>query len=181
MLGIDDGPFEKGQRELVQVVGAMMEGADLVESIAVGSFEVDGDDATGFLAHWVGGLRSHRSTQAVMLGGITIAGLGIVDIEELATRLERPVVVVNRRDPSDSRLREALLSAGFHDRLAILKSTPPATQLRGGLFAAWAGADRELAEHLVRCTLRKAGYPEPLRVAHLIAHALARGESRGRV
>ena len=181
VLGIDDGPFQKGQREPVPVVGAMLEGADLVESIAVGAFEVDGDDATGFLARWIAGLRSHRSTQAVMLGGITIAGLGLVAIEELAARLKRPVIVVNRKNPSDSRLREAILAAGLHDRLAILESTPPATRLHDGLFAAWAGADPELAEHLVRSTLGKAGLPEPLRVAHMVARALVTGESRGRV
>jgi endonuclease V-like protein UPF0215 family len=181
VLGIDDGPFRKDQREPVPVVGAMMEGADLVESIAIGSFEVDGDDATGFLARWIAGLRSHRSTQAIMLGGITIAGLGIIDLEELAARLSRPVVVVNRKNPKDSRLHEALLAAGFHDRIAILESTPAATRLHDGLFAAWAGADSELAEQLVRATLRKAGLPEPLRVAHIIARALVTGESRGRV
>jgi endonuclease V-like protein UPF0215 family len=34
---------------------------------------------------------------------------------------------------------------------------------------------------LVRAALAKSGVPEPLRVAHLIARALVRGESRGRV
>jgi endonuclease V-like protein UPF0215 family len=181
VLGVDDGPFRKGQRESVPVVGAMMEGADLLESVAVTRFEVDGAGATGFLARWIAELRSHTSTQAVLLGGITIAGLGIVDLDQLAARLGRPVVVVNRKDPNDSRLREALLSAGFCDRIAILERTPPATRLRDGPFIAWAGADFELAEHLVRSTLRKAQLPEPLRVAHMIARALVSGESRGRV
>jgi endonuclease V-like protein UPF0215 family len=181
VLGVDDGPFHKGQKESVPVVGAMMEGADLVESVAVTRFEVDGAEATDFLARWISGLRSHASTQAVLLGGITIAGLGVVDIDELAARLDRPVIAVNRRDPSDSRLREALLSAGFHHRIAILESTPPATRMRDGPFIAWAGAGFELAEHLVRSTLRKAQLPEPLRVAHMIARALITGESRGRV
>ena len=130
VLGVDDGPFQKGQKESVPVVGAMMEGADLVESIAVARFEVDGADATGFLVRWISGLRSHGSTQAVLLGGITIAGLGVVDVGELAARLGRPVIVVNRKDPNESRLRQALLAAGLHDRIAILESTPPATRMR---------------------------------------------------
>ena len=64
VLGVDDGPFQKGQKESVPVVGAMMEGANLVESVAVTRFEVDGANATGFLA---GG--SGRSPQ-VFLGQV---------------------------------------------------------------------------------------------------------------
>jgi endonuclease V-like protein UPF0215 family len=94
LLGIDDAPFEKRQREPVPIVAVMMEGADLVESVAVSAFAVDGDDATGFLADWIGGLRALASAQAILLGGITIAGLGVVDVEELARRLTRPVLVV---------------------------------------------------------------------------------------
>ena len=60
-MGIDDAPFEKGQRQPVAIVGVMMEGADLVEGVALGSFPVDGDDPTGYLARWVAGLRLRAS------------------------------------------------------------------------------------------------------------------------
>jgi len=60
VLGIDDAPFEKGQSDEVPIVGVMMEGASLVEGVAVGRFAVDGEDATAFLteplrvAHLIG-------------------------------------------------------------------------------------------------------------------------------
>ena len=63
VLGIDDGPFSKGQREPVPIVGVMMEGADLVEAIAVTEFPVDGADATNFLAQWIEGLRLRPTLQ----------------------------------------------------------------------------------------------------------------------
>ena len=78
VLGIDDGPFEKRQREPVPIVGVMMEGADLVEVIAITGFPVDGAEATAFLAEWIRGLRLRPTLQGIALGGITIAGLGVV-------------------------------------------------------------------------------------------------------
>ena len=181
VLGVDDAPFEKGQRAAVPIVGVMMEGADLVESVAIGSFAVDGHDATGFLSEWISGLRSFASLQAVFLGGITLAGLGTVDVAALATRLGVPVLSATRRDPIGSRLDDALRAAGFDERLAITRAAPPAFRLLEGLFVSHAGIDREGARRITRATLRKSNVPEPLRMAHLVARALVYGESRGRV
>jgi endonuclease V-like protein UPF0215 family len=180
LFGIDDGPFRKRQREPVPIVGVMMEGADLVESVAVASFPVDGDDATGFLAGWVGGLRALASCQALLLGGITLAGLGVVDVRALARRLDLPVLVATRREPTDARLAGALRAAGLADRVGVLERSPRAARVVDGLFVAHAGSSAEEAARLVRASLRKASFPEPLRVAHLVARALVLGESRGR-
>jgi len=180
VIGVDDGPFSKGQGSPVPVVGVMMEGADLTEGIAIHSIEVDGADATDFLVEWISGLRFHASSQALVLGGITIGGLGIVDVSALAARLEHPVLVVNRKDPGRSQLREALCAAGLPDRLEILERTPPAAQICEGLYLAAAGIEPEAARRLLHATLNKATWPEPLRMAHLIARALVLGESRGR-
>lgn len=181
VLGIDDGPFVKGQLEPVPIVAVMMEGADLVESVAVTRFPVDGDDATGFLGDWIGGLRTRSTLQAVILGGITIAGLGIVDVRALSAQLALPVLVVNRREPTSQDLEHALRSAGLADRAEALHATPPAERVQDGLYLAHAGTDPERAKALTCATLGKAQLPEPLRIAHLIAAALMSGESRGRV
>ena len=181
VLGIDDGPFEKRQREPVPIVGVMMEGADLVESIAITGFPVDGAEATAFLAEWIRGLRLRPTLQGIALGGITIAGLGVVDIEALSRDLDVPTLVVTRRDPANHRLRDAFRAAGLGERLAIVERAAAAFEVEPGLFLAHAGCTRELAARLLRALLRKSKLPEPLRVAHLVAAALARGESRGRV
>ncbi len=181
ILGIDDAPFVKGQVEDVPMVGVMMEGATLVEGVALGAFPVDGAGATGYLAEWIAGMRWYAALQAVVLGGITIAGLGLVDIAALAERLGLPVLAATRRDTSKSELDHALRAAGLTDRLALLDRTPPAHRLEDGLYITIAGADVPHAERLVRATLNKAMLPEPLRLAHLIGAALVRGTSRGRV
>jgi hypothetical protein len=180
VLGIDDGPFEKGQSERVRLVAVMMEGADLVEAVAVGRFPVDGSDVTDHLAEWISGMRTFPALQAVLLGGITICGLAVVDVGLLSRRLGLPVIVATRRDPARSRVGEALCAAGHSDRLVIVERTPPAVQISDGLFVATAGASPERGAAVVRATLRKANFPEPVRIAHLFARALADGESRGR-
>lgn len=159
----------------------MMEGADLVESVAVTDFPVDGADVTAFLADWVRGLRVAEALQGVTLGGITIAGLAVVDVAALADALAAPVVVVNRRDPRGHRLADALAAAGLDERMEIVERTPQAASGPRGSWLAWAGADRERACRLVEATLGKADVPEPLRIAHLIGRAIVDGQSRGRV
>jgi len=94
--------------------------------------------------------------------------------------LNLPVLVINRREPSNERLREALQRAGFAERIALLDRAPEPFPVAVRLHAAVAGADAERARQLVRGSVRKSDLPEPLRLAHLIARAMVMGESRGR-
>jgi len=181
LLGIDDGPFEKHTSADVPVVAVLMEGHDLVEGVAVTRFGVDGEDATAFLAEWIRGLRFHAGLQGIVLGGISVAGLGIVDVPALAGRTGVPVLVVNRRDPAASTLTSALRAAGLAERIAMVERAPHAFQTGRGLFVSCAGVSDERAAALVEASIHKADLPEPLRLAHLVAQAIARGESRGRV
>jgi endonuclease V-like protein UPF0215 family len=181
LIGVDDSPFEKRQPDPVPVVGVTMEGWDQVESVAITSFPVDGDGATAFLDQWISGLRGRPILQGVMLGGITIGGLGVIDLPALAEALGIPVLAVTRRDPAGSDLRDALSTAGLADRIAMVERSPKAYRVADGLFLAHAGCHRTEAERMVLATVGKARLPEPLRVAHLVARALVMGESRGRV
>ncbi len=180
VLGIDDGAFDRHRDREVPIVAVRMEGADLVEGVAMTHFPVDGDDAGAFLAEWIRELRLAQGLSGVVLGGITIAGLGVVDVSALAAAIALPVIVVNRRDPSDHRLADALRAAGLDARLSIVAGTPPAFWIEHGPWVACAGIDPPQAAALVEASRRKADLPEPLRLAHLIARAVATGESRGR-
>ncbi len=180
VLGIDDGPFVKHVTETALIVGVMMEGADLVEAVALGEFPVDGAEVTTFLGSWIEGLRFRPALQCVMFGGITIAGLCVVDVEQLSARLGLPVVVTNRKLPTNAPLMRALESAGLSARIPIVDRSPASFAVSDGLFAAQAGADQAWTERLLRVTRLKSELPEPLRLAHMIARAIATGESRGR-
>jgi endonuclease V-like protein UPF0215 family len=178
---VDDAPFDKRQVRPVPIISVAMEGHDVIESVALGEFPVDGDGATEYLVSWIAGLRTRPMLQAVILGGITIAGLGIIDVTALAERLGLAVLVVTRHNPARSELADALRAAGLLDRLTLLERTPRAYGISEGLYLAHAGVPRVEAERLLMATLGKAKLPEPLRVAHLIGQAIVLRESRGRV
>ena len=180
-LGVDDAPFEKRQAGPVPVIAVAMEGHAVIESVARTEFPVDGAEATEYLAAWIERLRARPMLQAVILGGITIAGLGIIDVAALAERLGIAVLVVTRRNPARSELADALRAAGLSDRLSILERIPPAHGFGEGLYLAHAGVPRVEAERILQATLGKSRLPEPLRVAHLIGQAIVLRESRGRV
>jgi len=181
VLGVDDGPFEKYRPgACAPIVGVMMEGHDLVEAVAITEFPVDGDGITAFLAGWIRARRFAPALHGVVFGGITLAGLAVLDANALARELGAPIVVVNRKGRSDEPLRGALAKAGFADRASLLASAPPSFALSVGIHASVAGGDAALAAELIARTRAKSDLPEPLRLAHLFAHALVRGESRGR-
>jgi endonuclease V-like protein UPF0215 family len=177
---VDDGPFDKGVSQTVPLVGVTMEGPDLVEAVSVTEFPVDGENVADFLAGWIESLRVKPALQGILFGGITIAGLAVIDVHALSTQLGVPVVIVNRREPSNARLIEALESADLIHRRAVLERAPSARCINRRIYAASAGADPSTAASLVRATLGKSDLPEPLRLAHLIARAIVTGESRGR-
>lgn len=180
VLGIDDGPVRKHGREGVVVVGVVMEGSDLVEGVAITRFPVDGDGATPFLVGWIRDLRFHPALHGIVLGGITIAGLGVVDISSLSREVGVPVMAVNRKNPANHRLHDALRAAGLPERMEVVDRTPGAVRLPAGVWLSCAGTDPDAAANLVSACTAKAVLPEPLRLAHLIARAVSTGESRGR-
>jgi endonuclease V-like protein UPF0215 family len=67
------------------------------------------------------------------------------------------------------------------DRQSMVDRSPRAIRLAPGLYVGFAGTTPDQATALIQATLRKSRMPEPLRMAHLIASALERGQSRGRV
>ena len=78
LLGVDDGPHVRDQREPVPIVGVMMEGAHLLESVAITEFPVDGENVTDFLAEWIASLRLHPTLDAVILGELRDDGRGAI-------------------------------------------------------------------------------------------------------
>jgi hypothetical protein len=180
LIGIDDGPFRKGRDRETSLVAVFMEGADLVEGVAIERFPVDGEDVTDFLSEWILRLRFLPAAQGIVFGGVTIAGLGLIDAPALAASIGAPVLIVNRRPPEDTGVAQALRAAGLEARAGVLARSPRSVVLASGLHVAFAGTEEHTARELIAASTRKATLPEPLRVAHLIAAALGQGSSRGR-
>ncbi len=153
-----------------------------LEGVLHGKVRRDGANATSTLACLVSGSKFARQLQLVLLQGIALAGFNVVDIAELHDVLRIPILVVVRRPPRLDRVRRALLArvrGGVRKWELIARLGPPDPV--AGVFVQRVGLSLEDAERVIRRLAVNGSVPEPLRTAHLIAGAIATGESRGRV
>jgi endonuclease V-like protein UPF0215 family len=162
----------------VLVVGAVLAGPAQVEGVLTTSLPVDGDDPTPRLAEWIAGSRFYPLLRVVFLRGITIAGLSVIDLPGLAARTRLPVVAASHKSPEESTLAGALDAAGFPERKAVVARAGPATRWRS-LHVESAGLAPHEAWAFLDLFAGKSPFPEPVRIAHLVARAVVDGESRG--
>jgi endonuclease V-like protein UPF0215 family len=177
-IGIDDGPVVKGHGRSTIVVGAVLSGPAQVEGFLTTLLPVDGDDPTPHLAEWIRRSRFHPLLRVVFLRGITIAGLSVIDLPALAAATGLPVIAASQRSPETSTLTSALDAAGFPERKAVVARAGPATAWRN-LHVEVASIAPHEAWELLDLFAGKSPFPEPVRVAHLVARAVVDGESRG--
>ncbi len=179
VIGFDDGPFDtRGKVAAVPLMGVVY-ARDRLDGALLGTLRRDGDDATTTIAALVRGSRFRQHIRCVLLQGLTFGGFDVVDLAALHEALERPVLVVARRAPDMARIRAALERLpGAARRLARLEAAGPMEAI-GGVWVQRAGIDRVDAEATLRLHTRHGTLPEPLRVAHLLAAAVATGHSHG--
>lgn len=183
MLGIDDGPFVKGQGS-VPIAGVLVCPPNYVEGVMISSCTVDGDDADRAISNMVNASRFREQVRAIMIDGAALGGFNVVDIKALNDELGMPIITVSRDKPDLGAIGSAL-KAHFPDwerRLEmIVQNKVREVELpEGRVFIASAGIEEKDADALVRrCTVRGC-LPEPVRLAHLLATALVRGESKGK-
>jgi uncharacterized protein len=180
VVGFDDAPFAPAHRGDVPVVGAVYAGLRL-EGVLIGKVRRDGANATETIARLVSRSR-FRQLQLILLQGIAVAGFNVVDIAALQRRTGLPVLAISRRAPRFPRIRAALLARvrGGARKWALIEKLGPMERL-AGVHVQRVGLDASEAEAVIRRLAVNGHIPEPLRAAHLIAGALGRGESRGRV
>jgi endonuclease V-like protein UPF0215 family len=181
ILGIDDGPF-KFTDERVPVVGVVMRGGYL-DGVMRTEVRVDGDEATEVVIGLVERSRYKEQIRLLMLDGVALGGFNVVDLEEVHKRTGVPCVSVTRDRPDYEAMKRVLRSKfkDWEKRWAIVGKEDLISVDTGHkpIYVRTVGIDqREAKAVLVRSILRGA-LPEPLRVAHIIATALVKGESKG--
>jgi hypothetical protein len=183
VIGFDDFPFRPDDRPRgdVSVVGTVYAGLRL-EGVLRGSVRRDGANATRNLARLIQESKFSTRVQVVLLQGIALGGFNVVDIHGLHAALGVPVLVVARREPNLRSIQDALLTRvpGGARKWALIQEAGPMEPVAGVWVQRAGGLTLDEAGALIERLAVNGTVPEPLRVAHLIAGAMATGQSRGR-
>ena len=183
ILGWDDGPFHKGKKGKVILVGTIFRGGSFMDGMLKTEIKIDGLDATMKIAKAVEKTK-HKDLRVIMLGGITFGGFNFVDIKELYRKTGLPVLVVIRRKTNMKKFREAMKRLpDFEKRWKAVENAGDFFRilLKGkGIYFQKTGLTGEEAKKIIKLTAKRGLIPEPLRVAHLIASGIVKGESIGR-
>ncbi len=183
ILGIDDSPFEFGDSTAL-VIGALVRAPSYLESVMKTDVAVDGRDASSKVVDMVRRSRYRDQIKLMLIDGIALAGFNVLDLDLIHSSLDIPVLTVTRDQPDLPKMRAALMRyfPDWRDRFDLLtrhglREIPTEHK---PLYASGLGLEWDEFEELVRMSTVRGAVPEPLRMAHLIATAMVRGESYGR-
>lgn len=147
------------------------------EGMVWGRVRVDGWTATDTLCKLLERGKFLPQLHLVLIDGITLGGFNVVDLPLLSRRLGLPCAAVMRRPPDLQAVERALRKLPQPERrLDLLRRAGPIHVDPPFAFQVQGAEPAELAAALRRITDR-GNVPEPLRLAHLIATAVVRGES----
>ncbi len=179
-MGFDDGAFTREDREAI-LVGVLMEGAR-VEGVVSSFITVDGMDVTEKMADLIRG-RFYPQIRAVFTSTKTFAGFNVLDLDLLHDLTGMPVISVYRWPP---KIGEMLRLCGrFPDkekreRAVLSGGEVHSMETRGKIYFQSVGMGPGEAARLIRAYSIHSALPEPIRLAHIIASGVSRGESKGR-
>ncbi len=185
IVGFDDGPFIPRSEGKAPVVGVVFRGGDFLDGVYKIDVKIDGMDATDALIKIINKSKHKEQLRVIMLNGITIGGFNIINISTLYEKTGLPVIAINRKMPNLKNIKTALQNFDdFKDRWKCIEEAGRINKMKieknKNIYFQFKGLKQTEAESIIRLSCTRSLIPEPLRVAHLIASALVKGESRGR-
>lgn len=176
VIGFDDAPFLKGIDQHVPIAGVVCAGTRF-EGMVWGKVHRDGFDATQVICKLLIGRKFLPQLHILLLDGIGFGGFNVVNLPELASRLQLPCVTVMRRQP-DLAAVEAAMSRlpHFQQRQQLLQQAGLIYDYSPFFFQVSGEEPAVVAKVLHRLT-DCGKVPEALRLAHLITAAVITGES----
>jgi uncharacterized protein len=183
ILGIDDAPFTFHDK-YTSIIGVVMRGGEYLECVLRNQVTIDGTEATEICAQMINTSRHHRQLKVVMIDGACLGGFNVVDIDTLSQATQIPVITVTRDKPNQRKIKYAL-QKNFKDwetRFEVMQKgrlykIPTA---HNPMYIKCSGISLEEAKEIINISTIRGVIPEPIRVAHLIASGITRGESYGK-
>jgi endonuclease V-like protein UPF0215 family len=177
ILGIDDGSLY-GHKILL--VGVVFRGGFWIDGLLSCWIQRDGMDATQKIISMVKNTK-HEDLRVIMTDGVTFAGFNTIDITEISQETSLGVIPVMRKMPDFEKIRRALDHfSDKQERWQCIENAGPIHCIqvhRGTLYFQCAGIEQEEAQKIIGLTCMHSQLPEPVRVAHIIATGIIRGEA----
>ena len=183
ILGVDDGPFNFKQKT-VPIIGVIMRAPNYIEGICCSEITIDGTDANSVLEKMINESKYKDQIRLIMFDGIALGGFNIIDLEKLYNSVNIPISSITRTEP-DLALIKNTLKKHFKDwetRWQVIDNLDLErieTNYRP-IYVKSIGLSNAEVRRLINLTTVRGVLPEPIRVAHLIASAIIKGESYGR-
>ncbi len=179
IIGIDDGPFNKFKDKEVLVVGTLYRGGNFMDGVMSTKAKVDGTDSTDKIARMINKSKFKPQLRAIFLNGIAVGGFNVIDVKKLNKKTKVPVVVVIRSYPNYKKIYSVLTKLKMTKQKKLIESLPKPTKV-GKIYIQNIGITLAKAKEMLKLTCTHSFIPEPIRVAHLIAAGIVKGESKGR-
>ena len=185
ILGFDDAPFIPRSKGNVPVIGVVFRGGDFLDGVLKTEVMIDGMDATKILTELINKSKHKKQLRIIMLDGITVGGFNTINISELHENTGLPVIAINRKKQDLENIKTALKNFDdFNDRWKCMVNAGKFHKTKivknKNIYFQFKGLKQKEAEKIIKLSCTRSLIPEPLRVAHLIASALVKGESGGR-
>ncbi|MDG6219510.1 MAG: DUF99 family protein [Candidatus Thermoplasmatota archaeon] len=183
ILGIDDAPFSFTDSH-TDLIGVVMRGNHYIEGVLYDHVTIDGTDATRICEDMITRTRHYQQLKAVLFDGATLGGFNVLDIETIWENTHVPVITVTRKKPDFEKINNALKNH-FSDwekrRFLLEKGTLHLLKTNHNpLFIKCEGVSLAQAKEIITLATIRGVIPEPIRVAHIIASGISRGESYGK-
>jgi endonuclease V-like protein UPF0215 family len=176
VLGIDDGKFKPHTQGDVLIVGVVFRGGCSIDGVMHTRIGIDGLDATEKIAEMINTSPHRPQLRIVMLSGITFAGFNLVDMQKLYSATGLPVIALTHEKPDLDAIYAALKHLPLSEkRWQIVQNAGKIyeiTNKHARFYMGLAGISLADAVAILDLTSTRGSYPEPLRVAHLIASGI---------
>ncbi len=182
-IGIDDAPFEFSEDDVL-VVGTVMRSPNYLEGILSTRVEVDGNDATEKIIEMIDGSKFKEQARVIFTDGAALGGFNLVDLEKVTNATDIPIVSVSRERPDFDNIKKALKDhfENWQDKFEDIKKGKihKVETEHNPIYVQKEGTDLKEAERFLDLFTVRGRIPEPIRVSHLIASGMIRGESQGK-
>ena len=181
VAAVTTGPIGKGGKRksgggtlLVCVVGNV----NGVEGVLSTMVKIDGDDATKKITTMISRSRFSDQIRIIALNGIALAGLNVIDIEELEKELGMKSVVLTRKKPHASLLKRSIRALKTSrketkEKMDLVMRQRTARMI-GGFYVQTSINEADLKDIVKTCV-------GLLRLSHIVSRGISTGESKGRI